>query len=90
MIKIRIFHDLIVPNLAHAKGLSRVHQNIIGYVTFYVGPECLLPFFFFLGTFPFSMTFDIFKDFHDFSRPGNQSFKFHDFSRFSMTARTLI
>ena len=30
-----------------------------------------------------------FKDFHDFPRPGNQSFKFHDFSRFSMMAWTL-
>ena len=28
------------------------------------------------------MTFDICKHFHDFSWPGNQSFKFHDFSRF--------
>ena len=45
---------------------------------------------FFYGIFPFSMTSDIFKDFHDFSRPGNQSFRFHDFSRFSMTAWTLI
>ena len=34
--------------------------------------------------------FSIFKDFHDFSRPRNQSFKFHDFSRFSMTAWTLL
>ena len=39
----------------------------------------------FCGIFPFSMTFYIFKDFHDFSRAGNRSFKFHDFSRFSMT-----
>ena len=39
-------------------------------------------------TFPWLMTF--FKDFHDFSRPGNQSFKFHDYSRFSMTTQTLI
>ena len=30
--------------------------------------------------------FDTLKDFHDFSRPGNQSFKFHDFSMISMTA----
>ena len=38
--------------------------------------------------FPFSMTSDICKDFHDFSTPGNQSFKFHDFSRFSMPTWT--
>ena len=36
-------------------------------------------------SFPFSMSFYIFKDFHDLSRPGNQSFKSHDFSKFSMT-----
>ena len=29
------------------------------------------------------------KDFQDFSMPENQSFKFHDFSRFLMIARTL-
>ena len=38
----------------------------------------------------FSMTFDILKDFRNFSRPGNQSFKFHDFSRFSMIVQTLL
>ena len=38
----------------------------------------------------FSMTFDIFLLFQNFSRPGNQFFKFHDFSRFSMTVRTLM
>ena len=39
----------------------------------------------FNGIFPFSMTSDILKDFHDFSRPGNKSFKFHDFPGFPST-----
>ena len=49
---------------------------------------------FFCGIFQFFMTFPwlytFFKDFHDFSRPGSQSFTFHDFSRFSMTAWSLF
>ena len=57
-------------------------QNIIWNITFYVGPECN----FFYGILPFSMAFNNLKDFHDFSWPGNQSFKFHDFSRFSMNS----
>ena len=60
------------------------HQNIEGNIKFYVGLECI-----FYGKFPFSMIFDIFQDFVDFSRPENQSFKFHDFSRFSLTTWTM-
>ena len=59
-------------NLAHPKGILYVHKNINRNITYYFGPECL-----FYGIFPFSMTSDISKDFRDFSRPGNQSFKFH-------------
>ena len=49
---------------------------------------------FFVVYFNFSWLFHdfihFFKDFHDFSRPGSQSFTFHDFSRFSMTAWSLF
>ena len=68
-----------VPSLVHAKDPSHMHQNITENITFYVGPEC----HFCYGIFQFSMTSDIFEDLCDFSRPGNQSFKFHDFPGFS-------
>ena len=61
-----IFHDLLAPQFAHAKTPLHVHQNIAGNITFYVGPEC----YFCQGIFSFSMTFDIFKNFCDFSTPG--------------------
>ena len=32
----------------------------------------------------FPMTYDVYEDFHDFSKLGNQSFKFRDFSMSSM------
>ena len=72
--KIRKLHDLSVPNLALAKGL---HQKLPRIPHFTLGQNVI-----FYGTFPFSMTFDSCQDLHDFSRSGNQSFKFHDFSRF--------
>ena len=51
--EIRKFHDL---KLAHAKGPSHVHQNITRNITFYIMPDRHVCY----GTFPFSMTFDIF------------------------------
>ena len=50
--KIRKFHDLLVSNLAHNKGSSRVHQNITWNITIWVWQECH-----FCGIFPFSITF---------------------------------
>ena len=58
MIKLRISHDLLVPNLAHAKGLLCVHQNVTVNITFYVGQE-----FYILWYISLSATFDILENF---------------------------
>ena len=47
-------------------------------ITFDFGSEC----HFCYGVFPSYMTFEILKDIHCFSKPGNQSFKFLKFTMF--------
>ena len=70
---------------AHAKGLC-VHQNIIGNIAFYAGSECHI----FKSIFPFYMLLIFLKISMTSLGLGNPSFKFHDFSTFSMPAWILI
>ena len=78
-------NDVLVPNLKHTitKGLLSVYQYVTGNILFHIDSECLI-----LWYISIFHDLDILEAFHDFSRSGNQSFKFCVFSRFSKPAWT--